>query len=175
MNLKPLLLFAALILSLLTGCGYTLVGAKGEEPVSVSLTRFDDLSREPLYGPQVMRELSRRGIERSDIALDRGGDGLFLQIVLKDVAERPHGFDRSNQPSAYLLVSTADLYLKRGEKEVWKALGVSARTDFTAGEDIASMRANKNVALRALADSLAGEVLRRVVAAARTLKGGDLK
>jgi hypothetical protein len=56
---------------------------------------------------------------------------------------------------------------------VWKALGVSARTDFTAGEDIASMRANKNVALRTLADSLAGEVLRRVVVAANALKGGE--
>lgn len=164
-KLPALLLLAALLA--LAGCGYHLVGGGGKANRSVvSLVQFDDESREPLFGPTVVRELARRGVERMDL---RFGDGGYnLTVRLWGLEETARAFSRSETPAEYLVVARADVTLSDGQKVIWKNMNLTVRREFTAGLDIASTRTNKNRALEYLADDLAGQILRRVAEAIKT-------
>lgn len=165
----PLTILAALLL-LLSGCAYHMVGSGSGEPVGVRLSRFDDQSREPLFGPRVLRELARRGLERTDVAVGAEG-GYGMELRLLELTESPRAFNRTNVPSEYLLVAKADTYLVKGGQTVWKNLEATARRSFPAGGDIATTNSNRERAMLALADELATEVLRRASVAARGLEG----
>lgn len=159
-------LFAAL-LAIACGCSYRLVGAGGgAETVGLSLSKFDDRSREPLFGPKVVRELARRGLQRAELAVGAEG-GYGLELRLLELSETPRAFNRTNVPSEYLLSAKADIFLLKGSRVVWKNMGASARRSFAAGVDVASTAASRERALDSLAEELAGEILRRSSLAAR--------
>lgn len=163
----PLALLAAILL-LIAGCSYRMIGAGSGEAEGIRLARFDDQSREPLFGPRVLRELARRGLERTDVAM--GGEGGYsMELRLLELTESPRAFNRTNVPSEYLLVAKADTYLVKGGATVWKNMEATARRSFPAGGDVATTNANRERAMLALADELAGEVLRRASVAVRGL------
>lgn len=164
----PLALLAALLL-LASGCSYRMIGAGSGEAAGIRLASFDDRSREPLFGPRVLRELTRRGLERTDVAVG-GAGGYSLELRLLELAESPRAFNRTNVPSEYLLVARADAFLVRGGATVWKNVDATARRSFPAGGDVATTNANRERAMLALADELAGEVLRRASVAVRGLE-----
>lgn len=167
----PLAAIAALLI-FASGCAYHMVGAGDEgDAVGLRLAQFDDQSREPLFGPRLLREMARRGLERSELAVGREG-GYGLEVRLLKLTEAPRAFNRTNVPSEYLLVAKADTFLVKGGETVWKNLGATARESFPAGADIASTNANRERAMLVLAENLAGEILRRASRAARTLDGG---
>lgn len=171
---KPLAALLALTLALaLAGCGYRLVGSgeRGGRSL-VSLVKFDDESREPLFGPTVVRQLARRGVERMDLAFGDGGYRLTVRLL--GIDETARAFNRTQSPAEYLLVARADVLLSEGDVVIWKNLNLTARREFTTGLDIASTRANKNMALEHLADDLSGQILRRVAQAIRLHRAGAL-
>ena len=168
---------AALLLT--AGCGYRVLGGAGQggfagvPEVRYALENFEDLSREPLFGPLVLRELQRRGITRTDFSLERSGGGT-LKVVLNGLNEAPRAFNVTNHPTEYLLTAVADAILKKDGKTVGTTT-VTATREFAAGTDVGHARANKDAALELLASDLADRLAARIADVGRAKAGEAAK
>ena len=169
---RALLTLCLALLLGLPACGYRLVGSRGEPvKLNVELAKFDDGSREPLFGPMLLREIKRKGMERSDLV--SSSDGLGLEISVRKLVETPRAFNRTEVPAEYVLTVSADLKLTRGGMKVWENRDLSGRREFAAGHHINGTRENRNRALEALARDVASDLMRRVSVAVSTLPAGE--
>jgi outer membrane lipopolysaccharide assembly protein LptE/RlpB len=171
----PLLAVITLLTMALTGCGYKMMEAKSSSSNNVSasprpvyLENLKDMSRTPLYGAFVRRELARRTLERADVALKKGSKALLLTVTLSTLVEEPRAFTGEGHPAEYLLKNIANISVHEG-KELLLTSTINVRREFATGTNVSEIRLNKERAMKFLAEDLAGQILRRIYVA--KLKG----
>jgi outer membrane lipopolysaccharide assembly protein LptE/RlpB len=150
-----LILLTAAALLLPSGCGYRLLGSGKPGCDGFLMGSVDDLTREPLFGPLLRASLSSAMVER-------GCEGdVTLDVTLKGFKNESKAFVAGDFAREYLLSVTADFTLKRGEKTLAKETGIEAWREYYAGEDVNATNANRDKALRDLADTAADKIIRR--------------
>ncbi len=163
---NPLALILATLLALSTaGCGYRFIDSSELTDARVSIGSVEDRSREPIFGAMVRARLAERSIGRSDVKTVSRSDSTAprLDVKLNTLTETARAYREDGYPREYLLKVSGDATLTTSDGVVvWTQANISVRREFGSGTDVNITRANKDRALKLLADDLAGEILRRV-------------
>lgn len=158
------------LLVLLGGCGYRLLGLAPEGLREICLGPFQGVQGEPGFETKVAEalreELQSKGIEV------REGIPLCLRGKVVDVALHTVAYDESARARQYRVSVALEVGLYDGEERRWQAL-LRAEEVFTVGGGVLLDDRKKDEALESVARELAEEVYLRLAMETWPLEGSQ--
>lgn len=157
--MRRLLISAALLL--VPGCGYRFVAAAGELPEGIRQVQAPVFKNETSESgaEAVFTQAFREQLMRAGALATGEGDAQAEGIVLA-VSGAPLMVSPGHFPS-YRLTATAQVTLTRGAKTV-RQTRVTRSEDYLSGADLLFTEANRQNALRRLAENLMREAYERL-------------
>ncbi len=134
--------FCWLVLLIVSGCGYQLVGRHGVVPggiASLNVGLFENHSREYDLDEKLALALEREFYRRGAIRLEEGADGAEAELkgAIRSFRTRPVAFDAFDEALQYEIELTVDaLVERRSDGEVlWRGSGIYAVDTYSVRTD----------------------------------------
>ena len=167
-------LLAGLLLPIVAGCGYRLVGASSEAPhlLTVAVPVFRNLTYRPagegVFTEELVQALNRHGATVRDTA---GADYVIVAEIVS-LATKGNAFSAKDLAVLYQLAVDLDVtILKRSENRILHKERVSRRVAYPAQAERAMLASVEDAALADLARQVAEVVSLRFLA----LSGGEAR
>ena len=156
----------SVILLLISGCGYTLVG-QGNLPdhiktiaIPIFVNKTPEEGVEEIITQEVIEQFVKGGKVR--LVSEGNADALLKGTITAYKADDVASYDENNEVASYKLKITVDIELKDliNEETLWQTQGLVEDQDFDGGPsvNITQETENEEEALRYLAEELAQRI-----------------
>jgi len=166
MRIKSVIILLApiILVSIILGCGYQIMGRGGEFPegiTSLAITPLENTTKEANLSSILVSALRREFIFRREVDIvSENKAQASLQGTITSITITSIAYDEEGRATEHRVAITLDLLLLRQENGeiLWRGDGITGSWEYKASTDVIVEEGRKNSAIRKVAADLAEEI-----------------